>query len=263
MSDYTYDIVHHRSDYPTQAFWNAVLFGLTDKSLHNSPVRMVESVMQQWRARVLVLRDHEFPRMQGVNFQYARNCPPVGVVTATASKPCGHRKLCPFCWGRHVVYKTWDRFLGVGFEDKQAQMTLPGNDVIETHYGRTFDTLEGAMTASKTERSREVRSIEGKLVGAVVVTTFLPKAKGKVTLRRNMLAIAEQGAKMPDLDHVKSAVRGRIKKQAVMKSVGFATRFPMEVFKCKDVPRVVDFMGKLGRIKLCCFFEKMHSPSKK
>lgn len=70
-------------------------------------------VLGLWRHRCQQLREAGYLKFQSVKFQYARNCPPAGVV----AKPLGSRAkmlrcqcgtICPWCWARMTVKRTFD-----------------------------------------------------------------------------------------------------------------------------------------------------------
>lgn len=74
----------------------------------DSPARL-QQLRERWHRRLMTLYRAGWPALEGVNLQYARNCPPFGVRTPQASRTCNRILICPFCWARRIVGKVYDR----------------------------------------------------------------------------------------------------------------------------------------------------------
>jgi hypothetical protein len=61
-----------------------------------------------WRKRVLELRNAGWhPFESRIDRQYARNCPPFGVIATTTARACGRAMVCPLCYARRYVLKSF------------------------------------------------------------------------------------------------------------------------------------------------------------
>jgi hypothetical protein len=77
------------------------------------------SLQQQWRARVLDLREAGWGRLAGDDvkalkaLRYCRNCPPCGVCVEPAARPCNAATICPSCYARQVILEPCRAFQAV------------------------------------------------------------------------------------------------------------------------------------------------------
>lgn len=69
------------------------------------PVDLLARTLTLWRLRLAQLRRLEWPRLDGVNFQYTRNCPPFpGPVEGPPGfRRCRLRQFCPWCYALDVA----------------------------------------------------------------------------------------------------------------------------------------------------------------
>ncbi len=93
----------------------AILRPVSPKSDLRSDIEVWKAVkftQQQWRRRLVQLRDAGWGPAQGLRGQYLRNCPPAIVNsrpdTCESSRFCRLGMVCPWCWARRVVKRTWD-----------------------------------------------------------------------------------------------------------------------------------------------------------
>lgn len=73
-------------------------------------LRQAQDLLLAWRRRVDLLGNHGVEAFLGKRGVYAKNCAPVGVMTAqTALKRCNARAVCPWCWAHYRVREPFYR----------------------------------------------------------------------------------------------------------------------------------------------------------
>jgi hypothetical protein len=256
VPDFPYDITAVKNGYCEQALWNAVYFKLTPEDTHSKPEKMIRAVQKRWRLAASKLKKEGWEPMQGVNVQYARNCPPLGCTTDQTGRPCKKGKLCPFCWGRRIVYKVYHRVHDAAFATKGSTSSKPELDVMEFAYTGNFDTVEDAIGDIAKNRTSERDQVQH--LGSAVVITVVPKEVGVMVRRRGIL-VAPRGTGTPDNKNgCRWTLPGVIDKSYLAKCVGYATRYPEELMREKDLARTIEFLTALDGVRLCSFSGTMY-----
>lgn len=104
QNDYKYQVEEVRTAFRYCACRNAVLYPLV-RSGEGIPMAMTR-LRDLWHARTSVMRDTHWPQVRDpLGLQYARNCPPFGVLTDDTGRCCQIRSVCPFCFARNYVLR--------------------------------------------------------------------------------------------------------------------------------------------------------------
>lgn len=115
MSDVNYALVSIPKHARAMAERMAVLrpvSGLVVTADASTGAAAVET-LRLWRYRCTQLRDAGWPTAQGTRFQFLRNCPPAGVEMKSVGRTarlryCTCAPVCPWCWSRTVVARSFD-----------------------------------------------------------------------------------------------------------------------------------------------------------
>jgi hypothetical protein len=225
-----------------------------DMSKDNVVEAGVKKVLDVWRRRCNLLRELGLPVLQGVRFQYARNCPPVAVKCRAVGRhvyPCQLSTLCPWCWARKVVKPTYDRVyramtalstLGTGEDPYKLVLAvragrMPDDDL---QPGLMFDMVNGVM--DRTKRALKVK----RAVGAVMLSAIHPGKKDTNTwvYGTRMLALVPQDYEMPP-----GSVAAPPTKRGVAQLVGRFARYPAGLM-FGEADFVVRLMAVRGRHRL-------------
>jgi hypothetical protein len=93
----------------------------TDRAIEAKTYRL----RSRWLGRIRELERAAPAGWGQPDWTYMRNCPPFGVMTTQEglAKPCGKRRVCPFCYAREYVGVMYERLSG--FQDS-------GFDLVET-----------------------------------------------------------------------------------------------------------------------------------
>ncbi len=263
MSDVVYDFSNVGKGYGDQAIWNAIYFKLAFPNENLDPSRMLNGVHVRWKARASILKQAGYAPLQGVNVQYARNCPPLGVKTRSAKpyRTCNQGKICPFCWGRRVVLKCWNKINGAAFVGPQHQHSRAEIDIFEAYYRETFDDVNEAVKSLMQNRTRETRMVKAEGT-ATVISVYPAEGGGYVACRRNLMIIPRGSApelKLPGITDC--GVRGLVDRPLLSKMVGYLCRYPRE-FMQGNVEEVIKVLAAMNHVRQCSFSGSLYSEKK-
>ncbi|QDU18930.1 hypothetical protein [Urbifossiella limnaea] len=164
-----------------------------------------KAVLRRWRTRLAQLREAGWGPIQGLKFQYARNCPPAGVVARPADgerssvRPCGLTGVCPWCWSRDRVLATFDRVWEVLLATGDARAgevpaERPNRLLVRVVTGVSSARLPGeAMAAASYRIDKTVRTRRGLLVGGYLLVTVQPRPSGGWSWSIRSLVLAPAG----------------------------------------------------------------------
>jgi len=235
--------------------------------------RGVQQVLALWRFRCLELHREGYPMFAGVKFQYARNCPPAGVVTSPDGgvrklKRCGHSAVCPWCWSRLVVRRTFDQVVetlsGLGETYDRASPGLSRYKLVATSLGGVDRDAKGQPRARlnllDATMRRSKRRFEKVAAGMAMLSVVAPSKSGWAYSTRFLVLVPRD---YPTKD---GAVEyALLTRRAVARAVARFARYPKGVLT-GDLGRTMRLLEARGEYRLLRFggvFTKLHGKGAK
>lgn len=162
----------------------AVLRAITPKIVPVNEAAVEAAVfrtLQLWRRRCNVLKKAGWEAAKSVKFQYMRNCPPTCVSMRPVgdnryTRPCNVMALCPWCWARFIVKRTWDAVVPA----MEAAGSLFSPDRIGYPYKLCVLTAHGRMEDSGPQPRALLDQMSGQLTRSKRL--WAPLAKGSAFL---------------------------------------------------------------------------------
>jgi hypothetical protein len=236
----------------------AVLHRIAGKSPNWSPeaaIKSAEAVLGKWRRVLVQLREVGWGPAQGVRFQYARNCPPAGVVAQAVGRdrvrPCHMLGVCPWCWARERVLATFDRTWEVMLASGDAAAgEVPAERpnrlrvLVATGVSAARDPGD-VMAAVGYRIDKTVRTRRGVLAGGLLLATVQPRPAGGWSWTLRSLTLAPAGFPLkPGATEVESPTR-----RAVAAAVAKFARYPLGMMTA-DPARVAEVLTARGAFRL-------------
>ena len=166
-----------------------------------------------WRARLRALRNAGWSYLDmeargPLNMQYMRNCPPADAYTLPASRPCNRIRVCPYCYGRHILQVCDDFGGAIALLPEKIKFTLVGI-AIENHFSVAEDRAsvikKYVAWASTPRKWKTFELMEPFSVGGYVDTVIAPgREPGTLFVRRSGLFLVPSRALEPDLSPLAS-----------------------------------------------------------
>jgi hypothetical protein len=167
-------------------------------------------VLELWRRRCNVLRQEGWELAQSTRFSFMRNCP-MAVVHARPNsdqrytRPCNTIAICPWCWARRVVKRTWDSVTR-GMELLHSLYTperteYPYKLIVGTQNGRVDDSssqpgdLINQMQSSMTTTKRAWKRLA---IGSAFLAVLYPAKSGNWHYSNRLLALVPTAATVSD-----------------------------------------------------------------
>jgi len=211
--DSSFQVVSTPKDAKSLAQRSAVLkrlVGKHDVVLDDDVETAVLDVLKMWRRRLGVLKESGWSLCELKKYGYMRNCLPssVGVVAGrTPYRPrfCCARMICPWCWMRETVNKTWDTVIGA----MRANSSMYDKDQVGPY---PYKLLVGAKNLSFEDGDHQPlacldradrllvqmrRKWSDNLVGAIYFGVVSPSKNGW-TVGNRLLGLAPTDFKAPD-----------------------------------------------------------------
>jgi hypothetical protein len=166
MPDHPFHFTDTAQGYPARVERQAVIGYVSSRGedVRYTCCRRSEGVVGTWRTRVDRLKVAGCHSVAGPKAQWARNCPPTGVVRDEKRKLrfCNLSRVCPWCFARaHAVgtYKLLERALFPGntllsgfkllIRSETLVVERDRNFAYAIYYGRGFvDTIQGVKLAT-------------------------------------------------------------------------------------------------------------------
>lgn len=198
------------------------LTGLRDLTRDADVTEAVGRVLARWRGRCNVLRQTGWKGAGEVKFQYMRNCPPAGVYmrpdTRTRfSRACRQTAVCPWCWARDVVKRTYDATIrAMAAADslyRPGAAGYPYKLVTATTRGTVAD--DGAQPRAALDRVARLLAQRSKVTGRVTagvafLATVAPSGAGWLYSTRLLALVPAAYEPRPDTRVVTHPTRRRV-----------------------------------------------------
>ena len=191
------------------------------KTPHKQVQALVDRGCERWRGFLDGLRGAGCPRVEADgDFQYARNCPPCGVVTPLKTRACRLTRVCPWCHAREYVLEPFRRFERALYGSTADRVCrLEGVELLEFRRVNACvrDDLAAALgwcrNTVEVRRSREARGVPNR--GGFVLNRVEAHADRLVHVRAGVLVV-DEGVEIPeDLGETEFRRAGPLKKSLV------------------------------------------------
>ena len=172
-----------------------------------------QQLRKVWRARLQALSKAGWSYLDmeargPLNMQYMRNCPPADAYTVPASRPCNRIRVCPYCYGRHILQVCDDFGSAIALLPEKIKFTLVGittEKQIPCTQDREAVIKESVAWASTPRKSKIFKLMEPFVVGGYVDTVIAPgREPGALFVRRSGLFLVPSRALEPDLSPLAS-----------------------------------------------------------
>lgn len=133
-----------------------------------------------WRRRLLALRGGQWAALAGSKISFARNCAEVGVrLDGYRGRPCGLRRICPWCWCRaHVqplYHRLWLEIHGPSWNLRREPLAVDVVDrTVEEYWAVDRFSLQDAFDRAAELREWVAENEVPKYYGAFQLTTVEP-----------------------------------------------------------------------------------------
>lgn len=177
--------------------------------------RALEHLRHMWHGRLQALRLADPRFVTGTGYQYMWSCPPFGVTTDQTDVPTCKHVLCPFCWARRVVVKTWSRVYPAILDEERSTEKRPRyrEDVRLVRLAKQWIWERADVKASEIraslEQSRDWLDQEVKPLGLVQLYTTEARGTSWIVSRR-ALALMRADAELPQIEGTKQEVPLRL-----------------------------------------------------
>ncbi|MCE9560812.1 MAG: hypothetical protein K8U57_02030 [Planctomycetes bacterium] len=170
----------------------------------------VFQVLNLWRRRLNVLKQAGWSMGEKKKYGYMRNCLPSSVVMEASRvvyKPrfCCVSLICPWCWMRETVNKTWNTVVGAmqansSMFDKDQVGPYPYKLLVGTR-NVSFEESDNQPAACLDRADRLLTQMRRRwsdnLVGAIYFGVVSPSKNGW-TVSNRLLGLAHSDFKVPD-----------------------------------------------------------------
>ena len=227
-----------------------------------------QRVLAAWRQRCLDLHRAGYSKLQGLRLQYARNCPPAGVVMVPEGRRaklqcCRQMAVCPWCWSRLVVKRTFDQVVAtlatLGETHDPAAPGLAKYKLIVTsrpHKAEDGPTQPRALLDHLSlSLSRSKHQLKKVAAGYAMLAVAAPGKEGWVHSTRALVLIPRDYPTKP-----KNPEYTPLTKRAIARAVARFARYPrgMLAGDVRQTRRLLEARAHCRFLRFGGVFTKLH-----